>query len=553
MSQYPSQTRTVDPFASYNSDTVNKLTRMVTGGENYLFSTRGIDVIADSTSPTDHVVATEGGAFIEDVWLQITADHRVDFTNADHYINFGSGFDEGGYYYVVLDYDYVKSRPAPRASVKIIKPSQITSTIQSNLKAGTGQYLLLKVVQVTAVAPHQITTLYDYDPTDTEIYRRNTSVFAGVVYTLPTFDHDRDYGRIVYVRDEDAFYFGLWDSWQSVVNTGTRVNLNTTGIDVGQLVFINSSGNAEEAYAYLDTTLADGVVISTGSVPDGKIRINGLATVNIDSTAVFSAGDIAYLSAYEPGTITNEITPIIHQSIGRVLSVSGNQAELILSISPPQWEDGIVFLDTSSRNKGEIGSINGAGGVDSALADGSTWADGVVRRVGTGASKIGVFKLFGEADSVRIQAGNTVSIGDELFLSDSNAGTITNVRPSPYVQEIGRALEAGIGLEQIEIIFKPGAGRTEAVNPTSLVSESIVPADWTLSGTRYYYDVDISSINATSGVVVKLYEINIGPPNNWYEVEPNFVEWWPPGAGDLVRIWMPSLPTITHRAIVVGA
>ena len=93
MSQYPTQTRAVDPFASYNSDVVNKLTRMVTNGEDLLFSPKGMDVIADSTSPNDYVNVTVGSCFKDDIWIQITAEHQVDFN--------ASSLASGSYFYRV--------------------------------------------------------------------------------------------------------------------------------------------------------------------------------------------------------------------------------------------------------------------------------------------------------------------------------------------------------------------------------------------------------------------------------------------------------------------
>ena len=43
-SNIPEQTRVVDPFASFNSDTVNQLTKMITQGDNGLTTTKGLDV-----------------------------------------------------------------------------------------------------------------------------------------------------------------------------------------------------------------------------------------------------------------------------------------------------------------------------------------------------------------------------------------------------------------------------------------------------------------------------------------------------------------------------
>ena len=88
-SNTPEQTRVVDPFASFNSDTVNQLTKMITQGDNGLTTTKGLDVTSDSTSPTTTVVVSTGTAYMDDVLITITSDHLVDFTDSNNYIAFG--------------------------------------------------------------------------------------------------------------------------------------------------------------------------------------------------------------------------------------------------------------------------------------------------------------------------------------------------------------------------------------------------------------------------------------------------------------------------------
>ncbi len=67
-------TRTISPFSSYNSDVVNKLTRMVTDHTNCIFSTHAIEVISDSTSSLDTVIVGLGQGFIDDVLIETTEE-----------------------------------------------------------------------------------------------------------------------------------------------------------------------------------------------------------------------------------------------------------------------------------------------------------------------------------------------------------------------------------------------------------------------------------------------------------------------------------------------
>jgi hypothetical protein len=304
MSQYPTQTRAVDPFASYNSDVVNRLTRMVTQGEDLLFSPRGMDVAADSTSPNDYVNVTVGSCFKDDTWIQITEEHQVDFTNALHYFG-GAVIKEPGYYYIVLEYEFVKSRPAPQASIKIIPPSLIATGYGSN-------HVFLKAVAATT-GPWAIGTLYDYDPDDTSIYRQNTSTWASVEYTLPTFDRTTDQGRIIYVQDADMYYFGIYNTWERLDDMGTRITMATSSV-LNSLVYFNGTVWVD-AIASSETTFAQAVVTEVGAIPKG--RWAGRLTVNVQAAITISAGDFVYLSSTEAGTATNVKTS---QQVGVALT-----------------------------------------------------------------------------------------------------------------------------------------------------------------------------------------------------------------------------------------
>ncbi len=136
----PVQVRAVDPFAEYNSNSVNRLTRIVSKGTNCILSNDDIDVIPDSTSHLTYVLITAGSCIKDEMLIAITSDFRVDFADADFYVNSVPPFNEAGNYYVVLDYTYDKVRPAPQASIKILKPSQVSLL--------TSDYLLLKVIDV---------------------------------------------------------------------------------------------------------------------------------------------------------------------------------------------------------------------------------------------------------------------------------------------------------------------------------------------------------------------------------------------------------------------
>jgi hypothetical protein len=212
-SSVPTQERAVDPFASYNSNTVNRLTRMITRGIDGLANYNSLQVTSDSTSPLSAVVLSDGVIFKDDVLLTMTADHTVDFYDSQHYFNTGTGvFNEAGIYYIVLEYTYAKSRPAPDAMAKILKPSQRSSI------SGPSLFFLKAVEVIFNGSTFEIdsTGFYDYDPEDTSVRREYVSWYMSVETALPTFEASRDTGRMVYDSVTDDVWFGLKDQWLQV-------------------------------------------------------------------------------------------------------------------------------------------------------------------------------------------------------------------------------------------------------------------------------------------------------------------------------------------------
>ena len=87
MSEFPIQTRTIDPYSSYNSNVVNQLTRMITRGKNCLHGIHAIDVVIDSTSTNTEIVVLPGEGFKDDVIIQIGEQNTVDMSDMNYYIN----------------------------------------------------------------------------------------------------------------------------------------------------------------------------------------------------------------------------------------------------------------------------------------------------------------------------------------------------------------------------------------------------------------------------------------------------------------------------------
>jgi len=309
--EYPVQTRAIDPYSSYNSDIVNRLTRLITRGKNCLHGTHAIDAYADSTS-SNTIIIIPGQCFKDDVIISIDQPMVVDLTSSDYYINHQNPWNEAGYYWLCLEYTYAKAKPAPQAKIRLLKPSQ------HHLFAQSGAFLFLKAIEVTFDGTvFNMGSLYDHDPSLPEMKREYAQVIAGVEDSVPTFIQERDEGRLVYVRDQDELYFGTSERWESF--NAIRANIDTTLCEVGQLGYLDIDGKVKPALATNSLTHADCGVIQIGPAHngDGKVRLYGkLEDVPIEPGRTISEGENVYLSSLTPGAVTDLMQGSNAQFIG---------------------------------------------------------------------------------------------------------------------------------------------------------------------------------------------------------------------------------------------
>lgn len=317
MSQYPVQRRTVDPFATYNSDTVNKLTRMTTFGQNALETYSSLRCTLDATSKTI-LTLSPGVVYKDDVRIEIPSNTIVDFEDPDFYADFGAGFNEEGYYYILLQYEYVKSRPAPQAKIVILKPSQ------RSLFTFNPNWLILQIARIDFNSPNfEIMVLYDYDPEDITRKRTYVKKFAGTETELDKYlFQNGDQSRIVYDAKSDKFWFGYKDKWGEAGGAGGTVieNIDTSLVSQGEVCRVDSTGYAVATIADAFGNQADFVCTKVG-VTDGKgITCGVVKSVLVQTGVLISKGDLLYLSNTEPGRVTNIKTVPLFQLIGRALT-----------------------------------------------------------------------------------------------------------------------------------------------------------------------------------------------------------------------------------------
>lgn len=420
-STVPTQERIVDPFASYNSNVVNKITQIVTQDSDGLLTTNSLQVALDSTSPTDTVVVSTGYIVKDDVVISITEDHQVNFDDPDNYISTGV-WTQVGYYYVVLDYTYVKSRPAPEASIKILKPTERSFLTTSS------QYCLLKVVKVEfGGLSYQIANLYNSDPENTSNAREYLKYYAGSLVDLPTFTQTRDQSRIAYEISRDKYYFGYSDGWRELSAGGisTDVNTDSTGVNIGMLCYVDENRDAQPAIATANNTGADLVVLSIGTAVAGTGRgsVAGFAeNVPVESGLLIDIGDLLYLSSTEAGKITNVRTSPVYQVVGRALSQGSSTTPVDIIFSPKlvlsTGFEGQITTWLGPDGNGnyykniDVSSLDGTNAFDCHWFDNSDHTEITPHEV----------RIFGNGNVIRVSMTDSTTIVDYIISSASSVG-----------------------------------------------------------------------------------------------------------------------------------
>lgn len=579
-SSIPSQARAVDPFASYNSDSVNTLTRMLTYGEDGLATPRSLDVALDATSDTQ-VTLQPGFCYKDDVWLNIDTPHTVDFTDSEHYYMFDTGFDEAGYYYIVLEYTYQKSRPAPEAKVLIVKPSQTSAYTPGN------SWIFLKAVLVEGVGPFNVNSVYNFDPLQPDNKRLYIATYAGTEIGLPIHIPERDQGRIVYGMEEDDFFFGLSDRWSSLgIASGASFEDDTTGFDIGDLVYLNPSGDLALALATLPSTTADGVVTKVGS--DGIVQTSGKVTnVKIENGASVLTGNIVYLSETEAGSITSQKSDPFSQFVGRCVSVDGTAATVLFHRGEPTGtvgtEIGVSLPEVTLAAGGAWLSSGGSfyqdvdiSGVKARNAVITVWdattnmevvpeniefiSDDVMRVwMPTDTVALGVFVLGPSATTI-----STAQLGKKTDFLDAGASWLSS--GSLYYQELEVASLAGsisnvmlrdtstnevimpseiefdstsilriwmpVNTQQLEAVaIGPCANHPPPQVLVAFTTQLVAGSEWVSSGGQYYQDIDLS-LFISDRVVMEFYDTDT---NMVMHPSVEFLS-----GQDTARVWMPD-------------
>jgi len=507
-SSIPVQLRAVDPYASYNSNVVNQLTGIVTRGANALDYYNSLQVVPDSTSVLDHVEVLPGIIYKDDMLIEITSPHRVDFTDPSQYVvsvpdPFAS--PETGIYYVVLEYTYIKSRPAPQARIKILLPS-LTATFRAG---GYPSLFFLKAVDVIDNSGGEITDLYDYDPLYRGTKRDYLRNYAGSEVGLPEHDQARDQSRVAYNSDDDQFYLGYSDRWGPI--GGAIFQINQGGFNSGDLVYVNSFGLLQLAQGSFAATTADGVVINPEPIAPTNVQVTGpVRNVRAEAGITLAVGNILYTSISNPGTVTNVKSTPFWQFAGRVTEiVDSTSVNILFHRGEPS---GIEGVELGIYSTDTLSTWGGGGGGGNPVYEDTDIS-------GFDAEKA-IITLWDQSTEMKVQPTDIEFIDSNtlrIFMPDGYAGT----------------LEA--------LILGPPATTVPTSTLDKVVDTLSSGGSW-LGGGPYYQDIDVSSMDLSAGSFVIAYnslDEQIIPLDIQYDTVNN------------LRIWMPT-NTETIKIIAVG-
>lgn len=171
----PSQVRSVDPYADHRfSNTINRLNRIYSGGEDVILPFDGQTF--NLTKKTDTSSATIAGVTYtwnankavqigpglcikDDMLIHVKNSAYLNFQDPDNYVGSGSGydsFDSTGKYFMLLQYEYSRSIPAPQAKYVIAKQ-------RNEFLLNRSKYIYLGTANISFTSSYLITTLSETD------------------------------------------------------------------------------------------------------------------------------------------------------------------------------------------------------------------------------------------------------------------------------------------------------------------------------------------------------------------------------------------------------
>ena len=376
------QIRSIDAFSSYDSNIVNRLTRIVSLDDDILLSRDSLQVTNDSTSPTT-VIITPGYVVKDDVFIQQTDDFNVDMTDPDFYTE-ATALDSTGIYYITLYYTYLKTKPPPEAKIRILKPDQ-----HSNID--NDELMFLGAVEIND--NYEIEAVYDYDPNDSSVGRPISSAGGGVlvVDTLPDWNLDLE-GLLYYETSSGKFYGAGEDDWYELqVLKYTTITSDYEAHD-NEVIFVNQS--TDPLTIQLPGLPQEGSevhIIDIGRLfGNYSVTIDGngnniIGSVDVETSLNYSQYKFIYsetkgewfysqsATSVSAGGATTAISTDYNAEIGDLIFVSDSTSSLTITLPPGPSsgdriqvkDDGRLFQDYPITFDGNGNTISGSSALTS--------------------------------------------------------------------------------------------------------------------------------------------------------------------------------------------
>lgn len=488
------QTRTVDPYSGYNSNVVNRLTRTITRNNDCIHNKQSLDITALSAT---ELSLSAGICFKDDVLISVDSAFTIDMEEPDFYVS--NPFNEAGIYYIVLNYNYIKSKPAPEAEILILKPSEHGLFTPTN-------YLFLKAATVVwNGATFEVTTLYDYDPAVITIKRIYSQVFVGFETTLPTFSTS-DQSRIIYVEDEDKIYFGGDVNWRE--SSAAEFKIDNTLCPTNYLGYVKFDGTVGKSLANSFLTFAQCV-----SIESGKIKILfGKADIATQSGISIVVGDLVYLSSSESGTITN-VRPPYSQLIGVCIEdTNASITKILMSGGSSGSSIDPALIDQITINQNNISQIaSDIFGTSYSLIEASAGSD---RTIGTIANFESTPNLksydtwYSATNGTNITQFIGCNVGDKRTIIFSNS--TTTIRHNLNIVTFYGKNIVGVAGKTVSFVHVGSNVWHEISNngsETKKITDIISGSDWVYAGVFGSALIDISEINSQY-LILSVYEEN---------------------------------------------
>ncbi len=227
--------------------------------------------------------------------------------------------------------------------------------------------------------------------------------------------------------------------------------------------------------------------------------IDGNLSANLIHTETFFLMHDQIVSPTTPDVNHLIIYDIDTQGTSRPIYKGSNGQEITIG------RDNVIIVRNTSgvgMTKGQVVYITGATGnvpnVGLAKADSKTTLPAVgILMANLSNNSFGNAMILGNLTMFDTSA---FSIGDRLFVSDTNAGALTNVRPivPSYAQRIGSVLVSGVGNGAVEVTVAPFIGGEETGTDRNFNIQNEAPElKLTINSTNNYFKLfksDASSI-----------------------------------------------------------